>query len=99
MVMHAGKTVEYWAYGGDFGTFPDDAQFCINGMIWPNREPHPGCFEAKAAMVTCTIPLTVHLTIWCCQPSVQLALGLGGHQAYGHALHSRAAFSSFAKLH
>lgn len=50
--MHAGKTVEYWAYGGDFGSFPDDAQFCINGMIWPNREPHPGCFEAKAAMVT-----------------------------------------------
>ena len=54
MLMHAGKTVEYWAYGGDFGSFPDDAQFCINGMIWPNREPHPGCFEAKAAMVTCT---------------------------------------------
>ena len=54
MLMHAGKSVEYWAYGGDFGSFPDDAQFCINGMIWPNREPHPGCFEAKAAMVTCT---------------------------------------------
>ena len=48
---HAGKTVEYWAYGGDFGSFPDDAQFCINGMIWPDRKPHPGCFEAKSAMV------------------------------------------------
>lgn len=57
---HAGKTVEYWAYGGDFGNFPDDAQFCINGMIWPDRKPHPGCFEAKSAMVRrptdCTHP-------------------------------------------
>ena len=56
----AGKTVEYWAYGGDFGSFPDDAQFCINGMIWPDRQPHPGCFEAKSAMVShltdCTHP-------------------------------------------
>lgn len=50
-LKNAGKTVEYWAYGGDFGSFPDDAQFCINGMIWPDRKPHPGCFEAKAAMV------------------------------------------------
>ena len=49
-----GKQVEYWAYGGDFGSFPDDAQFCINGMIWPDRKPHPGCWEAKAAMVSCT---------------------------------------------
>lgn len=59
---NAGKTVEYWAYGGDFGSFPDDAQFCINGMIWPDRKPHPGCFEAKAAMVSsfhsqCPFPL------------------------------------------
>ncbi|KAL3153868.1 hypothetical protein ABBQ32_013441 [Trebouxia sp. C0010 RCD-2024] len=46
----SGKTVEYWAYGGDFGSFPDDAQFCINGMVWPNRQPHPGCYEAKACM-------------------------------------------------
>lgn len=53
----AGKTVEYWAYGGDFGSFPDDAQFCINGMIWPDRRPHPGCFEAKSAMVY--LPTTV----------------------------------------
>ncbi|KAA6422205.1 MAG: hydrolyzing O-glycosyl compounds [Trebouxia sp. A1-2] len=54
----SGKTVEYWAYGGDFGSFPDDAQFCINGMIWPNREPHPGCFEAKAAMAPVAFKLS-----------------------------------------
>ena len=97
MLMHAGKTVEYWAYGGDFGSFPDDAQFCINGMIWPNREPHPGCFEAKAAMVTCTHTLhcpPYHLVL---STFSSARVGLCGHQPYGHALHSRAAFSSFAK--
>ncbi len=36
-----GETVEYWGYGGDFGGFKDDAQFCINGLIWPDRTPHP----------------------------------------------------------
>eukprot|EP00891_Asterochloris_glomerata_P003572 jgi/Astpho2/3572/Aster-06480 len=47
---HEGKEVEYWGYGGDHGGFAADAQFCINGMIWPDRQPHPGCFEAKACM-------------------------------------------------
>lgn len=36
-----------WAYGGDFGDEPNDANFCINGMIWPDRTPHPGMFEFK----------------------------------------------------
>ena len=47
-----GATVEAWAYGGDFGDAPHDGQFCINGMVWPDRTPHPGCWEAKAAMVS-----------------------------------------------
>ena len=46
-----GRTVEAWGYGGDFGDDPNDAQFCINGMVWPDRTPHPACFEAKEAMV------------------------------------------------
>ena len=25
--------VQYWAYGGDFGDVPNDAQFCINGLV------------------------------------------------------------------
>lgn len=47
-----GGLVEAWAYGGDFGDAPHDGQFCINGMVWPDRNPHPGCWEAKAAMVS-----------------------------------------------
>ncbi len=38
---------EYWAYGGDFGDVPNDVNFCINGMIWPDRTPHPAMYEFK----------------------------------------------------
>jgi beta-galactosidase/beta-glucuronidase len=38
---------EYWAYGGDFGEKIHDANFCINGLIWPDRTPHPAMFEYK----------------------------------------------------
>lgn len=37
----------FWAYGGDFGDEPNDANFCINGMVWPDRTPHPGMYEFK----------------------------------------------------
>jgi beta-galactosidase len=39
----------YWAYGGDFGDKINDRQFCINGLIFPDRTPHPTLFEAKKA--------------------------------------------------
>jgi beta-galactosidase len=42
--------VEYWAYGGDFGDQPNDAQFCCNGLVFPDRSPHPALAEAKAVM-------------------------------------------------
>ena len=41
------KGQEYWAYGSDFGDEPNDKNFCINGMIWPDRKPHPSMFEFK----------------------------------------------------
>lgn len=39
----------YWAYGGDFGDMPNDRQFCINGLLWPDRQPHPAAYEARKA--------------------------------------------------
>lgn len=40
--MKEGKDgVKYWAYGGDFGDVPHDLNFCLNGLIWPDRTPHP----------------------------------------------------------
>ena len=37
----------FWAYGGDFGDLPNDANFCIDGIVWPDREPHPALYEFK----------------------------------------------------
>lgn len=32
---------KHWAYGGDFGDVPNDLNFCLNGLTWPDRTPHP----------------------------------------------------------
>ena len=37
----------YWAYGGDFGDTPNDANFCADGIVWPDRVPHPALYEFK----------------------------------------------------
>ena len=37
----------YFAYGGDCGETPNDANFNINGMIGPDRRPHPAMLEFK----------------------------------------------------
>lgn len=40
---------KYWAYGGDMGgqNYTNDQNFCHNGLVWPDRTPHPGAFEVK----------------------------------------------------
>lgn len=48
-MINAEKT-EWWAYGGDFGDKPNDGNFCIDGLIWPDRTPHPGMWECKKVM-------------------------------------------------
>ncbi|MBA8274350.1 beta-galactosidase [Escherichia fergusonii] len=37
------------AYGGDFGDTPNDRQFCMNGLVFADRTPHPALTEAKHA--------------------------------------------------
>ena len=39
----------FWAFGGDFGpaNTPSDGNFCCNGLVTPDRRPHPGAFEVK----------------------------------------------------
>ena len=39
--------VKFWAYGGDFGDEPNDGNFCINGLVWPDRKPQPAMWECK----------------------------------------------------
>ncbi|MCE5258658.1 MAG: DUF4981 domain-containing protein, partial [Chloroflexi bacterium] len=37
----------WYAYGGDYGDQPNDINFCCNGLINPDRTPHPGLYEYK----------------------------------------------------
>jgi beta-galactosidase len=39
----------YWGYGGDFGSqnYPNQENFCHNGLVFPDRTPHPGLKEVK----------------------------------------------------
>lgn len=50
LVKHTEDGRSYWAYGGDFGDEPNDRNFNINGMCFPDRTPHPAMFEAKKLM-------------------------------------------------
>lgn len=38
---------EFFAYGGDFGDYPHDGNFCIDGLVSPDRVPHPSLIELK----------------------------------------------------
>jgi hypothetical protein len=47
-----------YGYGGDFGDEAcNDRQFCINGMVSPDRQPHPSMFEAKHLMAPVSFEL------------------------------------------
>ena len=37
----------YYAYGGDYGDKPNLDAFCINGLIAPDRKPHPHYYEVQ----------------------------------------------------
>jgi beta-galactosidase len=36
-----------WAYGGDFGEERHDANFCCDGVVWPDGSPKPALEEHK----------------------------------------------------
>lgn len=47
-LLQTDKNGKIWhAYGGDFGDEPHDANFNINGMISPDKVPHPAMLEFK----------------------------------------------------
>ncbi len=37
-------------YGGDFGEYPHDGNFCVDGLVTPDRKPHTGLLEYKQAI-------------------------------------------------
>ena len=51
--IYMGPTVEgkkKYFYGGDFGEFPHDENFCMDGLVYPDRRPHTGLLEFKNVM-------------------------------------------------
>lgn len=42
-VLHKGN----FTYGGDFGDFPNDGNFCVDGLVFPDRRIGTGMLEAK----------------------------------------------------
>lgn len=45
-----GKTIEgkkMYAYGGDHNEYPHDGNFCMDGLVYPDRTPHTGLMEFK----------------------------------------------------
>ena len=53
-------TVTY-TYGGDHGEFPHDGNFCVDGLVLPDRTPSTAALEMKQAYS----PLTVELCEKC----------------------------------
>ena len=48
--VYMGKTIEgkhKYFYGGDFGDYPHDGNFCMDGLVYPDRTPHVGLLEYK----------------------------------------------------
>ena len=60
------KTTEdgtrYFAYGGDFGDKPNDRDFCVNGLVNPDREPNPHLWEVKKVYQNITVSSADFLT-------------------------------------
>ncbi|PMH00093.1 beta-galactosidase [Vibrio lentus] len=58
----------YWGYGGDFGDEINDRQFCINGLVFPDRTVHPTLHEVKKAQqfyqfkLVSASPLVIEIT-------------------------------------
>ncbi|MBQ9084222.1 MAG: DUF4981 domain-containing protein [Clostridia bacterium] len=39
-----------YTYGGDFGYRTHDSNFCVDGLVYPDRRPHVGLLELKQAI-------------------------------------------------
>jgi len=58
LIKHNDNGDKYFAYGGDFGDYPHDKNFNINGLVFPDGSPSPGLKEYKA--VICPLKLVAH---------------------------------------
>ena len=48
--IYAGETEDgkaKYLYGGDHNEYPHDGNFCVDGLVYPDRTPHTGLMEYK----------------------------------------------------
>jgi len=45
-----GDGKQWFAYGGDFGDYPNSGNFCLDGLNYPDGNPHSGLFECKKVL-------------------------------------------------
>lgn len=72
--IYMGKTEEginKYYYGDDFDIYPNDSNFCVDGLTSPDRVPHQGLLEYKnairpirAKLVSTKYPYEITLTNW-----------------------------------
>ena len=41
---------QWFAYGGDFGDYPNSGNFCLDGLNYPDGKPHSGLIECKKVL-------------------------------------------------
>ena len=44
-----------YIYGGHFGGVPNDGNFCVDGLVYPDRRPHTGLLELKQVLRPCRL--------------------------------------------
>ncbi|KAF7554682.1 hypothetical protein G7Z17_g2734 [Cylindrodendrum hubeiense] len=49
--------ISYYAFGGDFGDWPNDADFVLDGLVWSDHTENPGLTEYKKAIEPVTVQL------------------------------------------
>ena len=47
LYQQSDQGLSYFTYGGDFGEEFHDGNFCLNGLVFPDRTPQPALWECK----------------------------------------------------
>lgn len=56
LLSHDEQGRERYQYGGDYGDYPNNYNFCMDGLIYPDQRPGPGLREYQ--QVLCPVEVT-----------------------------------------
>ncbi|HEI8820103.1 TPA: beta-galactosidase subunit alpha [Serratia marcescens] len=56
LLSHDAQGRERYQYGGDYGDYPNNYNFCMDGLIYPDQRPGPGLREYQ--QVLCPVEVT-----------------------------------------